>query len=92
MVDNIVTLDIAVMVAALVAGLDINFPRLLLGELHEKTFKTTTIYPFPCMIFQLCRDAGVPIWHCDKLVHATGTLDIRLIQDDTNVAAPRRGP
>uniref|UniRef100_M1DE30 Integrase core domain containing protein n=1 Tax=Solanum tuberosum TaxID=4113 RepID=M1DE30_SOLTU len=92
MADNIVTWDRAVMVAALVARMDINFPCLLLGELHERDFKPTTTYYFPCMIFQLCRDAGVPIWHCDKLVHATGTLDIRLIQDDTNVAAPRRGP
>jgi len=33
----------------------------------------------------------VLIWHCDKLMHATGTLDIGLIQDDANVAAPRRG-
>uniref|UniRef100_M1DH00 Integrase core domain containing protein n=1 Tax=Solanum tuberosum TaxID=4113 RepID=M1DH00_SOLTU len=40
----------------------------------------------------LCRDAGVPIWHCDKLVHAIGTLDIRLIRDEANVEAPRRGP
>ncbi|KAG5571516.1 hypothetical protein H5410_061282 [Solanum commersonii] len=80
------------MVAALVAELDINFPRLLLGELHKRAFKTTTTYPFPCMIFHLCRDAGVPIWNCAKLVHATGTLDIGLIQDDANVAALRRGP
>uniref|UniRef100_M1CNU5 Integrase core domain containing protein n=1 Tax=Solanum tuberosum TaxID=4113 RepID=M1CNU5_SOLTU len=40
----------------------------------------------------LCRDAGVPIWHCDKLVHATGTLGIGLIRDEANVASPRRGP
>uniref|UniRef100_M1DI70 Integrase core domain containing protein n=1 Tax=Solanum tuberosum TaxID=4113 RepID=M1DI70_SOLTU len=92
MADNIVTWDKEVMVAALVVELDINFSRLLLGELHERAFKTTTTYQFPCMIFQLCRDARVPIWHCGKLVHATGTLDIGLIQDNTNVAAPRRGP
>ncbi|KAG5585173.1 hypothetical protein H5410_045607 [Solanum commersonii] len=37
------------------------------------------------------RDRGVPIWHYDKLVHAIGTLDIGLIQDDANVTALRRG-
>ncbi|KAG5571162.1 hypothetical protein H5410_060928 [Solanum commersonii] len=35
-------------------------------------------------------NSGVPIWHCDKLVHPTGALDISLIQDEANVAAPRR--
>ncbi|KAG5611136.1 hypothetical protein H5410_022417 [Solanum commersonii] len=40
----------------------------------------------------LCRDSGVPIWHCDRLVHPTGALDIGLIRDEANVAAPRREP
>ncbi|KAG5591370.1 hypothetical protein H5410_041884 [Solanum commersonii] len=40
----------------------------------------------------LCRDYGVPIWHCDRLVHPTGALDIGLIRDEANVAAPRREP
>uniref|UniRef100_M1DPJ2 Integrase core domain containing protein n=1 Tax=Solanum tuberosum TaxID=4113 RepID=M1DPJ2_SOLTU len=34
----------------------------------------------------------MPIWHCDKLVHPTGALDIDLIRDKANVAAPRREP
>uniref|UniRef100_M1DCH5 Integrase core domain containing protein n=1 Tax=Solanum tuberosum TaxID=4113 RepID=M1DCH5_SOLTU len=38
------------------------------------------------------RDSGVPIWHCDRLIHPTGTLDIGLIRDEANVVAPRRGP
>uniref|UniRef100_M1DK47 Integrase core domain containing protein n=1 Tax=Solanum tuberosum TaxID=4113 RepID=M1DK47_SOLTU len=37
-------------------------------------------------------DSGVLIWHCDKLVHPTGGLDIGHIRDDANVAAPRREP
>uniref|UniRef100_M1DYU8 Integrase core domain containing protein n=1 Tax=Solanum tuberosum TaxID=4113 RepID=M1DYU8_SOLTU len=37
-------------------------------------------------------DSGVPIWHCDRLVHPTGALDIGLIRDAANVAAPRREP
>ncbi|KAG5586016.1 hypothetical protein H5410_046450 [Solanum commersonii] len=40
----------------------------------------------------VAKDSGVPIWHCDKLVHPTGALDISLIQDEANVAAPRREP
>uniref|UniRef100_M1DDC1 Integrase core domain containing protein n=1 Tax=Solanum tuberosum TaxID=4113 RepID=M1DDC1_SOLTU len=35
---------------------------------------------------------SVPIWHCDKLVHPTGALDIDLIRDEANVAAPRKEP
>ncbi|KAG5606332.1 hypothetical protein H5410_027824 [Solanum commersonii] len=37
-------------------------------------------------------DSGVPIWHCDRLIHPTRTLDISLILDEANVAAPRREP
>ncbi|KAG5572191.1 hypothetical protein H5410_061957 [Solanum commersonii] len=63
--DNQVTWDRAVMVTALVAGVEIDFARM---------------------------DSGVPIWHCDRLVHLTGALDIGLIRDEANVAAPRREP
>uniref|UniRef100_M1E1D4 Integrase core domain containing protein n=1 Tax=Solanum tuberosum TaxID=4113 RepID=M1E1D4_SOLTU len=80
------------MVAALVARFEIDFARMLLAEIHERVFRSTTTLPFPCIIFQLCRDVGVPIWHCHKLVPAIGTLDIGLIQDAANIAAPRRGP
>uniref|UniRef100_M1E102 Integrase core domain containing protein n=1 Tax=Solanum tuberosum TaxID=4113 RepID=M1E102_SOLTU len=91
-VDNQVTWDRAIMVAALVAGVEIDFVRMLLAEIHERAFRTSTTYHFPCLIFHLCRDSGVPIWHCDKLVHPTGALDIGLIRDKANVAAPRREP
>uniref|UniRef100_M1DS51 Integrase core domain containing protein n=1 Tax=Solanum tuberosum TaxID=4113 RepID=M1DS51_SOLTU len=40
----------------------------------------------------LYMDAGVPVWFCDKLVQATKTLDIGLIWDEANVAAPWREP
>ncbi|KAG5580221.1 hypothetical protein H5410_050848 [Solanum commersonii] len=90
--DNQVMWDRAVIVAALVAGVEIDFARMLLAEIHERAFRTSTTYPFPCLIFQLCRDSGVPIWHCDRLVHPTGALDIGLIRDEANVAAPRREP
>uniref|UniRef100_M1D9A8 Putative plant transposon protein domain-containing protein n=1 Tax=Solanum tuberosum TaxID=4113 RepID=M1D9A8_SOLTU len=80
------------MVAALVAGVDIDFARMLLVEIHERAFKTSTTYPFPCLIFQLCRDSRVPIWHGERLIHSTGTLDIGLIRDKENVVASRREP
>lgn len=44
------------------------------------------------MIFQLRRDAGVPLWHCDVLRTPTGIVDIGLIRDEANVVAPQRGP
>uniref|UniRef100_M1DPE1 Integrase core domain containing protein n=1 Tax=Solanum tuberosum TaxID=4113 RepID=M1DPE1_SOLTU len=43
-------------------------------------------------LFNLRKDSGVPIWHCDRLIHPTGTLDIGLIRDEENMAAPRREP
>ena len=60
--------------------------------MHERAFKVTTTYPFPCMIFALCRSAGVPIWHVDQLKTLQGTVDVGLIRDEANELAPRRGP
>ena len=60
--------------------------------MHERAFKVTTTYPFPCMIFALCRPAGVPIWHIDQLKTPQGTIDVGLIIDEANELAPRIGP
>ena len=60
--------------------------------MHERAFKVTSTYPFPCMIFYLCRSVGVPIWHVDQLKTPLGTVDIGLIKDEANELAPRRGP
>ena len=55
--DNIVTLDGAVLIAAMIAGFEVDFVWLLQAVMHERAFKVTTTFPFPCMIFSLCRSA-----------------------------------
>ena len=60
--------------------------------MHERSFKVTTTYPFPCMIFSLCRSTGVHIWHVDQLKTSQGTVDVDFIKDEANGLAPRRGP
>ena len=60
-VDNIVTWDRAVLMAAMIAGFEVDFSWLLHAVMHERDFKVTNTYPFLCMIFYLCRSAGVPI-------------------------------
>ena len=66
-VDNIVTWDRAVLMAMMIAGFEVDFAWLLQEIMHERAFKITTTYPFPCMIFSLCRSAGLPIWNVDQL-------------------------
>ena len=78
--------------AAMIVGFEVDFPWLLRAVMHERDFKVTTTYPFPCMIFSLCRSAGVPIWHVDQLKTPQGTVDVGLIRDKANELAPRRGP
>ena len=55
------------LMAAMIVGFEVDFTWLLQAVMHESSFKVTTTYPFPCMIFPLCRSAGVPIWHVDQL-------------------------
>ena len=90
--DNIVTWDRAVLMAAMIAGFEVDFAWLLQAVMHERAFKVTTTYPFSCMIFSLCRSTGVPIYHIDQLKTLQGTVDIGLIRDEANEFAPRRGP
>lgn len=49
--------------------------------IHERDFKYSTTYPFVCLIFNLCRDVVVTIWHCNTLYTMGGTVDIGLISD-----------
>ena len=51
----------------MIAGFEVDFAWLLQAVMHERAFKVTTTYPFPCMIFSYCRSAGVPIWNIDQL-------------------------
>ena len=79
------------LIAAMIAGFEVDFAWLLQAVMHERDFKVTTTYPFPCMIFALCRTTGVPIWHIDQLKTPQGTVDVGLIRDEDNELAPRRG-
>ncbi|TMW85002.1 hypothetical protein EJD97_023970 [Solanum chilense] len=81
-----------VLMAAMIYRFEVEFSWLLQEVMHERAFKVTTTYPFPCMIFCLCRSAGVPIWNVDQLKTPLGTVDIVLIRDEANVFAPCRGP
>ena len=90
--DNIVTWDREVLMAAMIDGFKVDFAWLLQAVMHERAFKVTTTYPFPCMIFSLCRSAGVPIWHVDQLKTPLSTVDVGLIRDEANELAPHRGP
>ena len=78
--------------AVMIAGFEVDFTWLLQAVMHERAFKVTTTYPFPCMIFALCRSAGVPIWHIDQLKTPQGTVDVGLIRDEANELAPHRRP
>ena len=75
----------------MVVGFKVDFAWLLQVVIHERAFKATTTYPFPCMIFELCRSAGVPVWHIDVLKTPTGIMDIGFFWDETNELAPNRG-
>ena len=58
---NIVTWDQAILMAAMIAGFEVDFAWLLKAVIHERDFKVTSTYPFPCIILSLYRSAGVPI-------------------------------
>lgn len=74
------------MVFILVVLFEIDFSHMLIMEIHERVFKSTTTYPFPFLIF-LMLDAGVLVWHSNKLIQETKTLDISLIRDEENIEA-----
>ena len=76
--------------AAMIPEFEVDFAWLLQAVMHERAFKVTSTYPFPCMIFSLCRSPGVPIWHVDHLKTPLGIVDIGLIRDEANELSPSR--
>ena len=91
-VDSIVTCDRSVLIAAMIAGPEVDFAWLLQAVMNERDFKVTATYPFPCMIFSLCRSAGVTMWHIDQLKTPLGTVDFCLIREEASELSPCRGP
>ena len=87
--DNILTWDRAVLVVALVARLEIDVAKLLISVIHERDLMFSTTFPFQYMIFQMCRDAGVLIFHKDILCTPIGTANDGLIRDEANEVVPR---
>ena len=57
---NIVTWDRSVLMVAMIVGFEMDFAWLLKVVMHNRAFIVQTSYPFPCMIFSLCRSTGVP--------------------------------
>ena len=45
--DNIITWDRAVLMEAMIARFEVDFPSLLQAVMHERAFKVTTTHPFP---------------------------------------------
>lgn len=76
------------MVDFLVAGFKIDFAKVLITVIYERDFTNSTTHPFAFLIFHLCRDAAVPIKHCDTLCITVGTVDIGLTKDKANVEEP----
>ena len=60
--------------------------------MHERAFKVTITYPFACMVFALCRSAGVLTCRIDQIKTPSGTVDIGLIRDEANELSSHRGP
>ena len=78
--------------AVMIARFEVDLAWLLQVAMHERAFKVTTTYPFPCMIFSLCRSAGVPIWHIDQFKTSLGPVDIGLNRDKANELVNAEGP
>lgn len=72
----------------MVAVFEVDLTRLLLEVIHERDFKDSTTYLLPCMIYEFFRVVEVPIWHIDDVLTPTRIVDVGLIKDETNEAAP----
>ena len=78
--------------AAMIAGFEVDFAWILQAIMHERDFKVTTTYPFPCMVFFVYGSTSVPVWHIDQIKTTQGSIDIGRIKDEANELAPHRGP
>ena len=56
--DNVLTWDRAVLVEALVVGLEIYVAKVVITVIDESVFKTSTSYPFACISSSFSRIRG----------------------------------
>uniref|UniRef100_M1DAV3 Putative plant transposon protein domain-containing protein n=1 Tax=Solanum tuberosum TaxID=4113 RepID=M1DAV3_SOLTU len=84
MANNHLTLERAVMIARLMAGHEFNIAQVIIAEIHEREFRKTTTLLFPFLIFMLCTEATVLVYHIDQYIEVTKTVDVDLIRDEAN--------
>lgn len=54
-IDTVLTWDRAVLVATMVVKLEVDYAQVLISVIYERDFKTSTTYPFACLIFRYTR-------------------------------------
>lgn len=60
---NTLMSDCIVLVTSIIVGYDIDWARLIAGEIHERDLTRSISIPFPCLIYCLCIAVGMEILH-----------------------------
>lgn len=80
--ENMLTCDRVELIASLIAGYDIDFPRWIRAE---KAFYEFITLPFPCLVQRLCDAAGVPTTlDVDRRFKATSMVNIGFVMNASN--------
>lgn len=83
--NNLLTRDIAALIARIVEGYDINFVAIINQEVHERAFRDIVTLPFPFLIQMLCDMASMPEFpSVDARVEVMGMAQTSMIKDSTN--------
>lgn len=90
--DNVLTWDKEIVVAAMVVRVEIDLAKLISAVIHERAFMTSTTYPFPYLIFNCAGMQECKFCNGIRLLYPTGKVDIGIIRDEVNAAAPHRVP
>lgn len=89
-VDNTLMTDYAVLFATIIVGYDIDFTHCIVEEMHECTLRRSTSILFPCLVHQLCIEAGTKTMpNMDTMIEVHRTQDTALIKVDENLMVPR---
>lgn len=89
--DNALTIDRAVVLAAIMEKMHIDIGRLLAVDMKDRALQTATSLPFPCLITALCNQAGVPaLPREDNYIQAKQVVDITKMRDEMSLTVRRR--
>lgn len=80
--DNVLSPFWVTLIAWIMKGYDLDVAQFIFREINDRAIGTDTVLTFPCLLMQMCINAGVSeIYEVYQFIHPRNTTDLGFIHD-----------